>query len=712
MSFFPIGLMGKSLDAFAAAENVTADNIANVNTPGASRQIAVLDEAPAIVGSPFASTHVGGTFGDGVVLSSVQRIHQDSYDALFRGASSSQNFFTVQQQQLNAVQSSFGDPNSGVGAQFTAFQTAINQLGAQSGSGSSTSVRQNVIQQAQALTNSLNNAANSVTLQKSQAIGQAGGVVVKVNGILDQIAALNSQIRASTAVGDNPNTFADQRDNLIDQLSQYISTQTSVQPNGSTLVSVNGQALVNDTIAYHLAPPVISQNPNGTPAFVIGFAGDANPAAPQPIPLGSGQLAGYQDLYNNKLTPYGQQLDNFAQSLSSEVNRITQAGYDQNGIAGVGLFAPIVGNMPISASNIQVGITTPSQLPAALATTAAGNLVAGLNSANNTVDTSAQLDNNASLANSPPVAGLGGTLSVKVDGVVQTFAYSTLAGGNSDTIDHFITSFNSKQFGVTASFDPTGQKIVFARDPANIDLVHRAAQQAAGTPTDPTFSISDSNWAAATPSSSLIGVLGANALQNGGGAVVQNSGNAFGANDNGAANAILKLFSANVGVPAIQTTGGSAVAAAGSVTITAPAAGAYANVQVGEILTVDAGTPNQENVVVTAINTVAPGSFTATFTQVHPAGFSISSAQVQTLGQYYGNLITQVGLDGQTANAGVVSQTALASSINTARQSVDGINLDEETQNLIKYQNAYQAAARTINVLDSLLNTVINSLGQ
>lgn len=103
---------------------------------------------------------------------------------------------------------------------------------------------------------------------------------------------------------------------------------------------------------------------------------------------------------------------------------------------------------------------------------------------------------------------------------------------------------------------------------------------------------------------------------------------------------------------------------------------------------------------------------TATFTQTHPAGFSISSAQVQTLGQYYGNLITQVGLDGQTANAGVVSQTALAGTIDKARQSVDGINLDEETQNLIKYQNAYQAAARTINVLDSLLNTVIHSLGQ
>ncbi|MDQ2680787.1 MAG: hypothetical protein M3Y21_07185, partial [Candidatus Eremiobacteraeota bacterium] len=387
-------------------------------------------------------------------------------------------------------------------------------------------------------------------------------------------------------------------------------------------------------------------------------------------------------------------------------------GYDQNGVAGVNLFAPVVGTNPISASNIQVGITNPAQLPASLASTAAGSLVVGLNSANNTVDTSAQLNANASLANPPAAAGIAGALTVKVDGVAQTFNYSTLAGGNADTIDHFITNFNAQQLGVSASFDVTGQKIVFARDPANISLAHRAAQQAAGAPTDPTFAISDSNWGAATPATSLIGVLGANALQSDGGAVVQDSTNAFGANDNGAANAIMKLFSASVGVPAIQTNAATAVVAPGSVTITAPAPGAYADVQIGQILTVDAGTANQENVVVTAINTVAPGSFTANFTKAHPIGFSVASAQVQTLGQYYGNLITQVGLDGQTANAGVISQTSLASNIDKTRQGIDGINLDEETQNLIKYQNAYQAAARTINVLDSLLNTVIHSLGQ
>ncbi len=708
-SFFGIGLIGTTLDAYQLAENVTADNIANVNTPGASRQQAQFTQNAPLVGTTGYSAHVAGTVGEGAIVSNIQRIHSDTYDAMFRGASSSQNYYSVQNDAMTALQNSFGDPTSGIGTQFTAFQTAINQMVAQAGSGQSASVRANVLAQAQALTASLNAAANTVTSQKAQTLTQAGTLVTKVNGILDQIASLNSQIRASTAVGDHPNTFADQRDTLIDSLSQYLSTQTSIQPNGSTLVSVNGQALVNDAVAYHLSAPVIGTDANGQPTFKIDFA-TTPPAAPTApgIPLGSGQLAGLQDLYNNKLTAYGTQLDKFASGLADTMNRMSKAAYDQNGQPGQALFQPIVGTLPISAGNITLGITNPAQLPLALANTAAGSLVVPLNSANNVVDTSQQLTANGTLAN-PPAAALAGTLTVTVDGAAQTYAYSTAAGGNADSIDAFIGSFNAQHMGATASYDATSQTIVFARDPANADLAHRAAQGA--NPTDPTFTITDSNYAVATPATSLLGVLGAGGIN----ATSQNASNAFGANDNGGANAMLSAFSTSVGVPALQTT--SAAAAVAGTPLTIPMPVGTTNVSTGDVLTIDAtsnGAAPQENVVVTGISTnPVTGIESVTFTpaNAHAAGFSVASAQTQTLGQYYGNLITHVGLDGQTISTGTTTQTSLASNIDTVRQGISGINIDEETQNLIKYQNAYQAAARTMNVLDSLLNTVITSLG-
>jgi flagellar hook-associated protein 1 FlgK len=706
-TFFGLDLMSTSLQSFSLAENVVSQNIANINTPGASRQEAVLTEAPPIAGSPFMATHVAGTAGEGAIVSQIQRIHSNSYDALYRGANSSQNFFQTEQQTLGALQSTLGDPNAGVSTQYTAFQTAIAALvsGGNTNGGAAAS---QVLQSAQALALSLNSASNAVTTQEQQVLQQGATLVTTVNGILDQIAALNGQIRASTAAGDSPNTFADQRDYLIDQLSQYVSTQTSIQSDGSTLVTVNGQALVNDTVAYHLAPPVVGQAANGTPSFNVYFASSSSSgAAPASIPLGSGQLAALQDLYNNKLSNYETQLNQFASSLANEVNRIAQSGYDSNGQPGTALFQPSVAAQPITAGNIAVGITDPAQLPISLASTAAGTLVVPLNSANNTVDTSAQLTNNNTLANSPAVP-LAGTITVTVDGVTKTFNYNTAAGGNADTINDFITNFNALHAGVTASFDATSQTIVFARDPMNEDLALRGAQQ--GNPQTPSFTLTDSNFAAGNPAASLLGVLGANNISG----VQQNASNAYAASDTSAANALTTMLSSNVGVPALETTSPAAATAGTPITVALPVG---ANVQVGQVLTIDAtqgGGPPQENVTVTGISvnpTTGVESVTFTPQNNHAANFTIASAQTQTLQQFYGGLVTQVGLDTQTAMTGNTTQTNLATSIDAQRQAISGINIDEETQNLIKFQNAYSAAAKTIATLNQLLGTVITGLG-
>ena len=709
-SFFGFGVIGNALQTFQEAQNVTSDNIANVDTPGASRQIVQITEQSPVSGSPFASAHVsGGTFGNGSIVADIQRIHDNSYDSLFRGATSSSNYFSTQQNTLQALQASFGEPNSGVNSAYTAFQTAISQLVNQTGTSPEAS-RSNVLATATSLAQTLNSASNAVSQQQSTIGQQASSLVTKVNQILDRIASLNGQIRASTAVGDSPNTYLDQRDQLVDQLSTYISTQTNVQKDGSVLVTVGGQALVNDTVAYHLATPVVGTDSSGMPVFKVDFQTTPPAASNAPgVPLGSGQLGALSDLYNNKLAVYGRNLDSFASSLANEVNRVTQAAYDQNGVAGGALFAASIPGNAITAANIKVNILDPSQLPVALASTAAGALVTNMNSANNIVDTSAPINANGALANPPASAGISGTLNVVVDGVTQTFAYNTNTTDSS--VNAFVGHFNAQHLGVTASFDASGQRIVFTRDPANIDLVHRAAQQASGTPTDPAFTITDSNNPA-TPGASLLGALGASAIQG----VAQNGGNAFGANDNGAANAMLGLFNSNVGVPAVQTASAAAIAAPGPATIALPVG--VTNVRPGDVLTVDAqpggGSP-QENVVVTGVS-IDPvtnvESITATFANAHAANFSIASAQTQTLGQFYGGLVSKMGLDAQTAITGASSQASLASNIDATRQSVDGINLDEETQNLVKYQNAYAAAARTMSVLNQMLGTIITNLGQ
>jgi flagellar hook-associated protein 1 FlgK len=496
MSFLGLNIAGSALDTFQEAENVTAQNIANVQTPGASRQIVNIGQLPPIDGFPGYPTDLNpGTQGTGVLVSSIQRVHQDSYDALFRGATSSQNFYSAESGILSALQSSFGEPSNGINTAFAAFQTSVQTL---ANNPQGTAEEQGLLTSAQGLVTAISSANTALQSSKTQTQTQATTLISTINSTIDQIAALNGEIRAATAVGDSPNTYKDQRDQLIDTLSTYLPTNTAIQADGSTLVTVDGQALVNDTEAYHLAAPIVGVDSSGNSQLQVDFVTPPNPTTPPAINITGGQLGGLLDTYNNKLIPYTNDLNQFANGLAVETDRISQAGYDSTGTAGAQLFSPVVTQLPISAGNLQVGILTPSEVPTSVATTEAGTLVQPINSGNTTVDTTASINANTTLTNPPAAAGIAGTLTIDVDNITQTFNYNTAAGGNSNSIDGFINSFNAGHFGVTASYNATSQTVVFARDPTNIDLVHRAAMAAAipANTTTPDFTIIDSNIAA------------------------------------------------------------------------------------------------------------------------------------------------------------------------------------------------------------------------
>lgn len=734
MSFLGLNIAGSALDTFQQAEDVTSQNIANVQTPGASRQIINIGQLPPIDGSTFNPSQFSpGTQGTGVLVSSITRVHQDSYDALFRGASSSQNFYSVQQSVLTALQAAMGEPANGINTAYTTFQTAVSTL---ANNPQGVAERTGLLTAAQGIVTALNTSSAAITTSETQIKTQAGTMIATINSTIDQIAALNGQIRAATAVGDNPNTYKDQRDTLIDTLSTYVPTSTAIQADGSVLVTLDGQALVNDTVAYHLASPIVGTNPNGTPALQVDFVTPPNPVNPPAINITGGQLGGLLDAYNNKLIPYDQKLNDFANGLANEADRISQAGYDLTGQPGGQLFSPVVTQLPISAGNIQVGISTPTEVPAALASTQAGTLVQPLNAGNSTVDTTVPIDKNTSLANPPAIAAgsdLTGTLTINVDGInplgvppgiTVNYQINSSTGGpavpagtiDATSIGSFVNGFNAGHYGVTASFDPTSQKIVFARDPANIDLVHRAQMQAAVPPgtTTPNFTISDSNLGGAvgpaqpalgTAAGSLLTALGANQIN----LVSQNATNAFGSTSGANVAALATLFTASFGVPALQTTSPTAIAGPALVTILPPAASpaVFQNINPGDVLTLDAGSPAQENVTVTSVNRLT-GTISFVAKNAHLANFTIASAQTATLQQSYANLVANVGRDTAAATSGNSSQTTLASNVNQVRQSTDGINIDEETQNLVKFQNAYGAAAHVISILSAMLSEAIN----
>jgi flagellar hook-associated protein 1 FlgK len=82
-----------------------------------------------------------------------------------------------------------------------------------------------------------------------------------------------------------------------------------------------------------------------------------------------------------------------------------------------------------------------------------------------------------------------------------------------------------------------------------------------------------------------------------------------------------------------------------------------------------------------------------------------------TMADYYRSVIGQLGVQSQDAKRQVTNQDAILAQVDSSRQSVSGVSLDEEMSNLIKFQHAYNAAARVMTMEDQLLDKVINSMG-
>lgn len=82
-----------------------------------------------------------------------------------------------------------------------------------------------------------------------------------------------------------------------------------------------------------------------------------------------------------------------------------------------------------------------------------------------------------------------------------------------------------------------------------------------------------------------------------------------------------------------------------------------------------------------------------------------------TIASNYAGMIGKIGVDAQEANNLQSNSQTLVNSVDSNRQSVSSVSLDEELTNMIKYQQAYNAAARNITVVDEMLDKMINSMG-
>ena len=223
-----------------------------------------------------------------------------------------------------------------------------------------------------------------------------------INNLATQIANLNGQIAAVSASNQQPNDLMDQRDNMIDQLSNIAPIVYSTQPNGMVTINLATQVPGSTTlqIANASEAPLVSGTttnlmlavPMGVPTYADGnpyINPITFPTIPAPIGGTIGASINVRDTIIGGATGLITQLNNIAQAMTQDVNVQHALGFDMNGVTGkpffnvtppaVSLTAPFTAVGTVTAANITVDPAIVASAQAIAAASSAGAVGDGSN---------------------------------------------------------------------------------------------------------------------------------------------------------------------------------------------------------------------------------------------------------------------------------------------------------------------------------------------
>ncbi|BCS55799.1 flagellar hook-associated protein FlgK [Geobacter sp. SVR] len=318
--------IGKNgLKIYQIATEVTGENIANVNTPGYSRQRVILENAPP-------TTSNGFPLGTGVKISTVERYYDGLLQQQLVNAQTTLGYDTTKSNVLQQIEPTFNEvTNDGLGAAITNFFSAWQDLTLNP---TGSAERTNVMSRAQILTDNFHavntTLANAVTTQNDSLVP----LTDSINATLKNIAQLNQQIKTTELVSGNANEMRDQRDQLIRDLSQQIGITYTENSDGTTDINYKdgGAALVTGGTAGSFSLTTNSStglyDVNVTPP-----GGAATLVSPT-----TGQLGATLTLRDTIIPGYQAKVDALANAIATQVNAAHNSGYDLNGDAGKDFF--------------------------------------------------------------------------------------------------------------------------------------------------------------------------------------------------------------------------------------------------------------------------------------------------------------------------------------------------------------------------------------
>lgn len=720
MGVLNVGVSG--LRVAQAGLLTTSHNIANSSTTGYSRQ--EVQQTTAF--SNFAGY---GFVGQGANIASVRRVYSEYLTNQILDAESSVGELDMYLSQAQQIDNLLADESAGLSPALSDFFSATQEF---AGDPSSIPARQSMLSSSQSLVARFQALDQRLTEMRQGVNTQLKSEVSLLNTYATQIAELNDKIVRATAIaqGQPPNDLLDQRDQLIREINKKIQVSVVEDAGGSYNVYIGtGQPLVVGAQSYQfIADTVSSEDPERVVVSMLSPNGQRIEIAESL--LKGGELGGLLKFRRETLDVAQNALGKVALSIATTVNAQHQMGIDLAGDFGKNIFS--VAQPAVLANNANTGGAT---------------LSARMVASDYKLDMGAGTITRLSDGTVSSITGF----PIVVDGV--TIDVSSGAAGGSDVF--IIKPGNAADQRIFAQSDNTGDAVLTStgsnlQSLPSISSDYRLTVTTTGLRLERladglTWGAADMTdlqaKLAADPQGFLLDWDGGTAGAVGDTFLIQPTRNAaktlavmLSDPMNLAAAAPFTTSSAlsNEGTGKIST--GSVLALdpngvplAGTVTITYDAASSSLVLSGGINTTIANFVPGQDNKIV--VNGL---SFTLSGVPVDGDTFSLEANRngvsdnrnAMALGALqttavlnngsatyqsaYSQIVSFVGNKTREVEVTGKAQQTLADQAETSRQAMSGVNLDEEAANLLKYQQAYQASAKIMQIAGVMFDELLN----
>ncbi len=325
--FSVLSTSATALNAQQSVTSVISNNLANVDTPGYSRQTANLQSSSLDM--------LGGVvLGGGVTVSNVTQTRDRFVEAQLPSSQGAAAFSQAQSNSLTAVDALNASNSSGISSALAAFWTSMQSLSQDAGNAS---LRTGAVTATQALASSFNSTSSSLDAARSGLDTQIIGSLTQVNTLSQQIATLNTQIRGASAGAQPPNDLLDARQNAQDALVALTGAQVVRDAQGDVSLSLGtGLALVSGESAAKLSTSPDVSNGNHVAVFAT-LADGTGPVSVSNAAIG-GQIGGWLSARDGALKTAATAIDQLAYDVARAVNTATTSSFALNGSAGQALF--------------------------------------------------------------------------------------------------------------------------------------------------------------------------------------------------------------------------------------------------------------------------------------------------------------------------------------------------------------------------------------